>query len=200
MAIESYNKEGLANVSSRDLAKNLNISHGNLEYHFANKEALLIAIYKKMKEDISEAYTERDTSEDPFIHFNELLIHLEKFHQTYSFFNLDVLEISRKYPKVNKLLQKMFQVRKEQMIHFHERFKEQGYFKQEMNHGMYRRLQHTIRIIITFWNSQKEVLPYFLSAQNYSMPVYIWELLLPHMTEKGLEVYKNLITNETVVK
>ncbi len=59
-----------------------------------------MAIYKRIKKDISGFYMERDAFTDPFEHFNELLISLEKFHQTYSFFNLDVLEISRKYPKV----------------------------------------------------------------------------------------------------
>lgn len=199
-AIRSYNEDGLTNVTSRELAKKLGMSHGNLEYHFGNKEALLMAIYKRMKKDISKAYVEMELSENPFLHFNGLLEHLEEFHRSYSFFNLDVLEISRKYPKVNKLLQKTFQVRKEQMSHFYERFKEMGYFKEEILPGMYKRLQHTIRIIITFWNSQKEVLPYFLSAQKDAMSVYIWELLVPHMTETGLEAYKNLITTKTAVQ
>ncbi len=195
-AIEYYNKKGLTNVTSRNLAKSLNMSHGNLEYHFENKEVLLMAIYKKMKKDISRFYMERDASADPFEHFYELLINLEKFHQKYSFFNLDVLEISRKYPMVNQLLKKTFHIREEQMAHFYDRFKELGYFEQEIQPGIYMRLQRTIRIVITFWNSQKEVLPYFASAQKDSMSVYIWDLLIPHMTAKGNAVYENLKSNE----
>ncbi len=199
-AIEYYNKEGLTNVTSRDIAKSLNMSHGNLDYHFENKEVLLMAIYKRMKKDISRFYMERDAFTDPFEHFNELLTSLEKFHQTYSFFNLDVLEISRKYPMVNQLLKKTFHVREEQMAHFYKRFKTFGYFESEIQPGIYMRLQRTIRIVITFWNSQKEVLPYFGSAQKDSMSVYIWDLLIPHMTAKGKAVYNNLIANETAVK
>ncbi len=159
-----------------------------------------MAIYKRMKKDISEFYMERDAFTDPFEHFNELLISLEKFHQTYSFFNLDVLEISRKYPKVNQLLKKTFHIREEQMAHFYDRFETFGYFQLEIQPGMYMRLQRTIRILITFWNSQKEVLPYFGPAQKDSMSVYIWELLIPHMTEKGKEVYENLKTDEMSLK
>jgi len=199
-AIEYYNKEGLTNVTSRDLAKSLNMSHGNLDYHFENKEVLLMAIYKRMKKDISGFYMERDVFTDPFEHFNELLIRLEKFHETYSFFNLDVLEISRKYPKINELLKKTFHVREEQMAHFYERFKTFGYFEQEIQPGIYMRLQRTIRIVITFWNSQKEVLPYFGFPQKDSMSVYIWDLLIPHMTKKGKEVYENLKSNQILLK
>jgi AcrR family transcriptional regulator len=178
----------------------LDMSHGNLEYHFKNKEALLMAIYRQMKKDISGMYVDQGKQMDPFFHFNELLKRLETFHEIYSFFNLDVLVISRNYPEVSALLKTTFQIRKEQMTHFYERFNEMGYFKKEPLPGMYIRLRHTVRIFITFWNSQKEVLPYFKSAQDDSMSVYIWDLLIPNMTEKGLEVYRNLITNETAVK
>lgn len=189
----SYNINGVTNVTSRDLARSLEMSHGNLEYHFPNKEGLLLAIYGQMKKDISEVYQERGLSIDPFSHFEELLAKLEILHNKYSFFNLDVLEILRNYSKVNLLLKQTFQVRKEQMAHFYSRFREEGYFKEEIHPGMYLRLQHTIRILITFWKSQQEVLPYFALVQNNTMSTYIWELLMPHMTEKGLKAYENLV-------
>ena len=192
-AIVSYNAKGVTNITSRDIAKVLQISHGNLEYHFPNKEALLMAIYKQMKKDISQVYKIGERSDNPFLHFNELLIKLEKFHNDYLFFNLDVLEISRNYPKVSALLNKTFQVRKTQMSHFYDRFNELGYFRREIIPGMYARLQNTIRIIITFWKSQQEVLPNLENNHEKKMTTYIWELLIPHMTEKGFQVYNSTV-------
>ncbi len=157
-----------------------------------------MAIYKQMKKDISKVYEEKETAADPFLLFNELLLSLETFHEKYSFFNLDVLEISRNYGEVNALLKKTFQVRKEQMTLFYERFREKGYFEEEIIPGLYRRLQHTIRILITFWNSQQEVLPYFAREQKGTMSTYIWELLLPHMTENGLKAHNQLVNKKKV--
>lgn len=191
-AIAAYNARGVTNVTSRDLADSLGISHGNLEYHFRNKEELLMAIYKQMRKDISEVYEERAIDMDPFVHFNNLLTNLESFHDKYSFFNLDVLEISRNFKKVDNLLKKTFQIRREQMALFFRRFMDYGYFKSEIKEGIYMRLQHTIRIIITFWKSQKEVLPYTAFAANGTLTTYVWELLLPHMTSTGLEAYRAL--------
>ncbi|MEC3908461.1 TetR/AcrR family transcriptional regulator [Tamlana sp. 2201CG12-4] len=191
-AIESYNTLGVMNVSSRDIAKTLSISHGNLDYHFPTKESLLLAIYIQMKDEASEMYEEVNLLHDPIMHFNKLLIKLETFHEKYSFFNLDVLEISRKYDKVSTLLNKTFQIRKSQMSHFYTRLVKQGYLKDEFKPGMHKRLQHTIRILITFWSSQKEILPCFESTKKHSMSVYVWDLLLPHMTEKGVEAYYKL--------
>jgi AcrR family transcriptional regulator len=184
-AISSYNEFGTTNITSRDLAKELAMSSGNLEYHFPNKESLLLAIYKQMKKEISVLYVDSDVKYTPFKRFNNLLIELENFQKKYSFFNLDVLEISRNFPKVNDLLKRTFQIRKEQMALFYDQFIEAGYFKKEPIPGMYLRSQHTVRILITFWSSQQEILPYFETIQNKSLSVYIWDLLLPHMTEKG---------------
>ncbi|WP_420322208.1 TetR/AcrR family transcriptional regulator [Flagellimonas sp.] len=195
-AILSYNRLGVANVTSRDVAKAIGISHGNLEYHYPNKEALLLAIYKQMKKEAAKVYEMKDKdADDPFIHFNELLKALEHFQEKYLFFNLDVLEISRNYPKVGALLAKTFEVRKEQMSHLHQRFLDIGYLKRELKPGIYLRLQHTIRIMITFWCSQKEILPYLETMKKSSMSQYIWELLIPHMTEKGFGAYQKLTMN-----
>ncbi len=191
-AIAAYNAQGVTNVTSRDLADSLGMSHGNLEYHYKNKEALLMAIYKQMRKDISEVYEEKVDIGDPFMHFNDLLQNLESFHDKYSFFNLDVLEISRNFKKVDSLLKKTFQIRREQMSLFFRRFLEYGYFKSELKEGIYMRLQHTIRIIITFWKSQNEVLPYSAFTANSTLTTYIWDLLLPHMTSKGLTAYRKL--------
>ena len=191
-AIASFNVAGIKNVTNRDLAKSLGISSGNLDYHFKNKEELLKAIYQKMREEITINYEEKNNSTNPFINFNELLLSLESFQIKYSFFNLDVLEISRNFPEVNTLLKSTLLIRKNQMTHFFRLFMEKKYFKDELSSGRYMRLQHTIRILITFWKSQQEVLAHFTSAQNCNMTTYIWELLIPHMTKKGLNSFNSL--------
>jgi AcrR family transcriptional regulator len=194
-AIECYNTHGLTNVTSRDIAKLLNISPGNLDYHFKNKEALLKAIYEQMRKEISKAYENKSLVTDPFFLFNELLLALEVLQDKYSFFNLDLLEISRNFKKVDTLLKKTLLIRKEQVTYFIRLFQEHEYFKPNANEGIYMRLQHTIRILITFWKSQEEILSSFTLDKNENMTLHIWELLLPHMTEKGLNAYKNLIKN-----
>ena len=45
-AIELYNKAGFYNINSRDIAKELQISHGNLEYHYKTKEVILSSVFR----------------------------------------------------------------------------------------------------------------------------------------------------------
>jgi AcrR family transcriptional regulator len=192
-AIEMYNALGVANVSSRNISKELGISHGNLEYHFNNKSVLLIAIYSKMTEGIANVYEDYQEDFNPIEHFQNLLSELEKLQQAYLFFNLDLLEIARKYPEVKAKLDTTLQLRKQQTYEIIKRLIDSKFFKEEPFEGCYLQLQHTIRILITFWKSQEEILVSFSSSKNYEMSLHIWSLLRPHLTEKGGVAYHKLI-------
>lgn len=192
-AIEMYNTLGVANVSSRLVSKELGISHGNLEYHFKNKSVLLIAIYSKMKEEVANAYGDFDKDKKPLEHFQNLLIELERLQETYLFFNLDLLEIARKFPEVKKRLDTTLQIRKQQTSEIINRLIESKYFKEEPFSNCYLQLQHIIRILITFWKSQEEILVSYSSSKKNEMSLHIWGLLQPHFTAEGLKAYNELI-------
>ena len=63
----------------------------------------------------------------------------------------------------------------------------------------YERLKHTIRILITFWLSQQEVLPGYRSTRFDEMSHYVWRLIYPHMTEEGKREYQ-LITEDSKLR
>ncbi|MBD8488719.1 TetR/AcrR family transcriptional regulator [Echinicola sp. CAU 1574] len=192
-AIRLYNENGAHNITSRHIAAELGISHGNLDYHYNNREAILLAIYKQMREEMTNSYQEKSNNgNSSFDHFHLLLMHLERFQMKYRFFNLDVLEMSRSYPEVSKLLKETIELRKEQMSKVFKSFVSDGLLEDKSNIALIR-LQHTIRIIITFWLSQREVLPGYRFNEKGEMTKHIWDLLIPYMTEKGLEEYKHTI-------
>lgn len=195
-AIEMYNTLGVTNVSSRNLSSELGISHGNLEYHFKTKAVLINAIYSKMSESIAHVYEDSELEIDPLVHFQSLLTELEKLQVTYLFFNLDLLEISRKFPKVKTKLDITLQLRKQQTSEIINRLIESKYFKEEPFDNCYLQLQHTIRILITFWKSQEEILVSYSSSEKNEMSTHIWGLLQPHLTVQGSTAYTRLIKNE----
>ncbi|MCC5937620.1 MAG: TetR/AcrR family transcriptional regulator [Lunatimonas sp.] len=192
-AIELFNKNGVQSVTSRHIATEMGISNGNLDYHFNNKEVLLLAIYKQMREEMSYSYKEVDPGISSFEQIHRLLGHLEGFQYKYRFFNLDVLEISRTYPKINRLLRNTFRIRKQQMSDIFKRAIQEGFLvKATENH--IEQLLLSIRIVITFWLSQEELQ---LNAKpkkgSGGMSENIWLLLLPYMTQDGKDLYRTLI-------
>jgi AcrR family transcriptional regulator len=194
VAIRLYNEKGLSNVTSRHIAADIKISHGNLEYHFPNKEAILFAVYKQMSQEMSLYYPEhKEDILNPVEHLHKLLVRLEEFQTEYRFFCLDLMDICRKYGKVNDMLVDNMQIRKSQMVGFFQRFAELNYMKPEPAIGYYQRLQHTIRIILTFWKSQEVVIANFDFNKKGEMVRHVWDLLLPHFTEKGIAEYENVL-------
>ena len=192
-AIKMFNKHGVQNITSRHIAAEMGIAYGNLDYHYKNKEALLLGIYKEMRSEMSNSYLLREEYSTSLEHFHRLLAHLEKFQYKYRFFNLDVLEITRSFPKINQLITKTLALRKQQMADLFGQFVNEGYLVKRTDDG-YGRLQHTIRIIVTFWLSQQEVLTSYKFTENGEMSGHIWELLMPFMTQRGREEHNRLIT------
>jgi len=198
-AIELYNTKGFSNITSRDIARELDMSHGNVEYHYKNKETILRAIYSKMKKEVSTYFSEVNKSMNPIEEFDILLKKLEHFQSKYLFFNLDVNDISRQFPRLKVEIKATIQRRKDQMASFFVLFSDLGYLQPEPSRGFYLRLQHKIRILITFWVSQEVILKNFDPTQNITMSLSIWDLLLPHLTEKGKSEYNRLNLKDQVL-
>ncbi len=190
-AIRLFNEQGVQKITSRHIAAEMGIAYGNLDYHYKNKEVLLLAIYKEMRSEMSNSYLLREEYSTAFEHFHRLLAHLERFQYKYRFFNLDVLEISRSYPKISKIIKKTLELRQQQMSKLFGGFVNEGHLVEGINDG-YDRLQHTIRVIITFWLSQQDVLTNYKYTEDGEMSRHIWELLMPFMTERGREEYDRL--------
>ncbi|GLR16516.1 TetR/AcrR family transcriptional regulator [Portibacter lacus] len=191
-AIQLYNEQGIQGVTSRQIATEIGISHGNLDYHFKNKEELIFAIYEQMRLEMTESYSATEENSSSLSNFYKLLVQIENFQYKYRFFNLDVLEISRAYPKITKLLKATLELRKKQMSGFYTAFVEDGYFI-ERPPAVYERLMHTIRIIVTFWLAQQEVLTNYNLNTKGEMVQHISELIRPYLTQKGVDELKYLI-------
>ena len=193
VAVQLFNQHGVQSITSRQIATEMGISYGNVDYHYKNKEEVLLAIYKQMRNEMSSTYLSRKEYSTSLEYFHRLLIRLEAFQLKYRFFNLDVLEISRSFPKISKHITKTLELRKEQMNELFKDFIAEGYLEGDGGFD-HNRLQHTIRIIITFWLSQQEVLHNFKYQENGEMTRHIWEILLPNLTESGRKEHHRLIT------
>lgn len=198
-AVSMYNESGTQNVTSRQIASEIGISHGNLDYHYNKREDLMRAIYEKMRTEMSEFYFLNEKNKSAFEQFHKLVLHLDEFQLKYRFFNLDVLEISRSYPRVSELLRETLELRKNQMTGFFDEFIKEGLIVKNPENE-YDRLKHIIRIIITFWLPQQEVLTSYKSPQLGVMPRYIWELIFPYMTPKGRSEYEKVLGDDLNVE
>ncbi|WBL41765.1 TetR family transcriptional regulator [Algoriphagus halophytocola] len=191
-AIAQYNEHGVQGITSRHIAGGIGISHGNLDYHYKTKEDLLVAIHGKMREEMTALYDNQQEDCSAVENLHLLLIQFEEFQYKFRFFNLDVLEITRSFPKVSKLIRETLEIRKAQTEELFEKFKQEGYLTEEYG-GVADRVQHIIRMTISFWLSQREVLPFYHFTEKGEMVKTIWTILTPYLTESAKDEYQRVI-------
>lgn len=198
-AIAQYNKFGVQGITSRHIASELGISYGNLDYHYKTKEDLLIAIHGKMREEMNALYNSQLVNSSAIENFHLFLLQFEEFQYRYRFFNLDVLEISRSFPKVSQLISDTLKVRKSQTETLFEKFIDEGFLSPNY-FEVADRIQHILRMVISFWLSQCEVLPFYKFTDKGEMAKSIWTILNPYLTQTGHKEYQKVVEKYGYIK
>ncbi|GAA6185077.1 MULTISPECIES: TetR/AcrR family transcriptional regulator [Alteromonadaceae] len=101
-SLDLFNQHGESNVSSVDIAVELDISPGNLYYHFKGKEMIVAALFDLYKNQIDTAFnsaTNKDLSIEEFFYF--LYVILEKGHH-FQFLFHNQANLAENYPTVAK--------------------------------------------------------------------------------------------------
>jgi len=189
-AVRLFNEEGFAHVSLRDISKAIGISQGNLTYHFKTKEMLMMAIYEQMLGE-SQTYI----MPGGFLtlhHFEQMMVKFYEYQRTYRFFFIDIVHISRVFPKLGKIYEQSVYLRMADGRKLIDYYVETGRMKPENELIDYGRLGHVIWMTSAFWLSQKAVI--HRGAYQKESPIqHLWHIVIPYLTEKGLAEYQEII-------
>ena len=189
-ATKLFNKDGYAAVTLYELSQQMGMTRGNLTYHFKTKSELLKAIADEMW---SKMAIERNrTLQYPSFKnlHNEIQIYY-KFQKEYSFIFLDhhVLNLPTIKKQFREMTARSISDNKE-MIAFAIR---NGTMKPESISGTYQNIAFITWMLNFFWLSQQIIRGEKTKEDGEKM---IWSVLLPHMTEKGIELFKSFFGNE----
>lgn len=191
-AINQFNEFGIQNITSRHIALGIGISYGNLNYHYKTKEELILAIYQEMRSEMNASYVENTSGDSSLEHYHRLLIFLEEFQYRFKFISLDILEISRCYPSVNEIIQSTLADRKKTSLANLKKLIDEG-FLNPMEEEDLARVEHAIRMMVSFWLSQREVLTTYDFGNKGDMIKSIYTILKPMMTPAGKEELARVI-------
>ncbi len=126
VSLELFNHHGEANVSSVDIANELDISPGNLYYHFKGKEVIITELFKmyqlQMDKILLAPQTDTLTIEDFFYY---LLMICEASH-LFRFLYRNPAEITEKYPAIIKGFRKQLAAKEKVFQQCLKTFQQQG--------------------------------------------------------------------------
>jgi AcrR family transcriptional regulator len=101
-SLELFNQHGEANVSCVDIAVELDISPGNLYYHYKGKEVIVHALFDMFKErtnKLLDSTLHSDVTIEEFFYFQLML--LESVH-LFRFFYHNPADLLDKYPGISR--------------------------------------------------------------------------------------------------
>ena len=195
-SVELFNEKGLVNVTMRDIAAELEMSLGNLTYHFKKKDELMEAVHERI-------ITERNSLMEnvqmiPSIaNIHSQLVPLLQLYERYRFFHQDILEVMRAYPKIAEMQREHINNQITYIKAIIDYSIGSGNMKQETIPGQYAQLAESVWMLLTFWLTQREVRNQQGNFYNQARAA-MWNLVVPILTEKGLANFKKINLNQEV--
>ncbi len=191
-SLELFNQKGIDSITVRHIAKALNMSHGNLCYHFPNTNTIIETLYRRFVADLDMTVLRGGISTIKSL-YDVTLQSYEKLYE-YRFIMLEFPCIIRRNPSI-KMQQKQLTVMRQ--IHYQFLITElvkKGLFKAPAIENQYMTWIHSAIFFGDFWVSSAEFL--FTGKEQDKVKSYhhfFMNLTIPYLTEKGVEELKALL-------
>jgi Transcriptional regulator len=183
-ALELFNTYGYESVKMRDISGALNISPGNLTYHYKKKDDIIYAIVQQQCRDHqSRKYTEDMTFEE----LNDLLQANVEHQKKYFFYFNNITELPRKYPEIAKIQANIKREFYHLLKNVFQNSVRKGYMKPEPCAGAYDDLAFAIISIIVFWTQETFLQNDFVSTPKELLSV-VWNIIRPTLTAEGVRM------------
>lgn len=193
-SLRLFNEQGVENVTVRDIAKEMGISHGNLCYHFANIDEIVFKLYENLVAELDTSITEFQSKDIDL----ELLYHTTEYIFTrfykYRFLMLDFVGIMRKTEKIKVHYQQLIARRRMEFGFMIQNLIAQGVFKPELFEGQYDHIMSLFMIVGDFWIGHSEI---FFQGKNdeekidHYIKIYLYSATF-YLTDKGLADFHKL--------
>jgi AcrR family transcriptional regulator len=192
-ALVLFNQHGIDKITTRHIAKEMGISHGNLCYHYLKKEDIIIRLYQNLVAELDIAITSLHQEEAGLAVLFETTRITFGIQYKYKFFLLDMVSIMRHIEPIRTHFRALFVSRKGQFSFIIHHLIQKGFLRNEIAAGQYERFIAQFYIIGDFWIAEAEIL--FEGTEEDKLQYYTniaCSALLPYFTEAGLQEVKRL--------
>ncbi len=102
-ALFLFNRDGAYSVSTRHIADEMNISPGNLYYHFGNREEIIRILMQRMTAEFDSLFTQENIAENFISGLNTVLDKTGGIMYRYRFFYMEPVAILERDPVLKKM-------------------------------------------------------------------------------------------------
>ncbi len=184
-------------VRTRDIAKEIKISLGNLTYYFPSKNDIVLALVQEAGKAIDDALTQKGNAPQKNIlhlYYNQVEI-IFTTHLKYRFLFGRWGEIISSAPEIQKFAQEFLKIRFDSWEHLHRQLVKEKFARPILAEDSHAH-SYVINILALFWH--QEFLIYFpecSDTQKVKKALAIFfQSYKPYLTKKGLAELNPLLT------
>lgn len=182
-ATRLFNEQGIDVITIRHIAKEMGISHSNIQYYFKNADDIIATIYTNHIEEFNELPMFKELTLDAL---KSSIVAIMEHIYNYRFIYIHFVVIARRLPSVKKEYARRFAIRREQFLELFAHYRETGIMRADIPAPVWESLIKNIYIIGDFWISANELNTGLKGkkAVDYYVTM-IEQLFYPYLTEKG---------------
>lgn len=192
-ALELYNDHGVSNVSIRQLAQDVGISHSNLIYHYPTQEDIILGLHDLLLQKAIEL--NKDLLQNESTLYSLYSTTLTGFAVVYDFrfFFKELQYVCNAFPKVKEALRNVEKVRSNMYRNMIEQLITAGQFRSEELLNEYDDLIVRIKIYSDHWLASSSIYDELPTEEIIEKYAYLLiQHFYPYFTSKGKEEYFRL--------
>ncbi len=188
-ALKLFNIHGVQNISTNHICKEMNISPGNLYYHYPNKEKIIQDIYEEMIQLMNSVWNHMPETLQSLL--TKMFSKLQKLHFNYRFFYRDIIYILQKDEVLKKRYEENRDLRLKEMKTVFSNLENADYFilpkdRKELNY-----LFEQIWFLSEFWEVHQVL--FKKSKDKNRQLIIMTNTMKAYLTLKGKKELEKLI-------
>ncbi|MCT4622220.1 MAG: TetR/AcrR family transcriptional regulator [Schleiferiaceae bacterium] len=188
-----FNEHGYTQVGMRAIAKETNISLGNLTYHYPLKDDIVWALYLEFSSQTENQLKLNEEEAIASAVLNALLDYYKAVFE-YRFFALELPYFIKHYEAIRVQYQEMARLKKKQLLDLLFRLRSQGLMFHETVDGYDQLLTEQWFLHSNFWLAQQTLAKPDLDPSTIEKGVEdLFHLLLPQMTLIGKKRFREAL-------
>lgn len=191
---EMFNEQGYWQVTIRMIAQKLEMSSGNLNYHFKKREDILEALYFQMVEEFDQRIERLPNVEISLDQVKkDILMSMDRMIH-YKFIWTDLYRLMNGHEKLYVHFSEAYRRRLEGSLFLYQRLQQLGIMEERLTESELRLLAERMIHFGDTWIYCSEV--YRTKQEEISVEEQCHKMLMilePYMTEKGKEAFQSVI-------
>ncbi|MFS4447348.1 TetR/AcrR family transcriptional regulator [Maribacter sp. 2307UL18-2] len=190
-ALDLFNSNGVEKVTTRHIAKSIDMSQGNLHYHYPTKDMVLKALFAQFLSEVQGAERLTDKGFDK----EEVIGSMKdnfKIMFTYRFFFKDNEVVWRRLPEIKKTTLDLFNLKKTQILQIIKLYKNQGIFREQISENQILFLAEQFIFSITSWLSAKEYLDQESDISEYYAR-FTFRIWIPYLKDDEMRKWEEIL-------